>query len=98
MLKCGPKTLCFQECFDCPDWDTLKNTCDDLVDLTDVCCSYAVFCKDMIIPSKTVKIYPNNKPWVTRAVKCGPEKKRLAFLEGRLADQNVASRELKTEI
>ena len=45
------------------------NTCDDLHQLTDVCCSYAVFCKDMIIPRKTVNIYPNNKPWVTRAVK-----------------------------
>ena len=91
-------TLCLQECFDCTDWDTFKNTCDDLDELTDVCCSYAVFCKDMIIPSKTVKMYPNNKPWVTSAVKCGLVKKRLAFQQGSLADQHAASRELKTEI
>ena len=65
---------------------------------TDVCCSYAVFFKDMIIPSKTVKMYPNNKPWVTSAVKGGLVKKRLAFQQGSLADQHVASRELKTEI
>ena len=91
-------TLCLQECFDCTDWDTFKNTCDDLDELTDVCCSYAVFCKDMIIPSKTVKMYPNNKPWVTSAVKGGLVKKRLAFQQGSLADQHAASRELKTEI
>ena len=76
------------------------NTCDDLHQLTDVCCSYAVFCKDMIIPRKTVNIYPNNKPWVTRAVKCGlgKKKKRLSFQQGSLSDQHAASRELKTEI
>jgi hypothetical protein len=52
----------------------------------------------MIIPSKTVKMYPNNKPWVTSAVKGGLVKKRLAFQQGSLADQHAASRELKTEI
>ena len=39
---------------------------------------------------KTVNIYPNNKPWVTRAVKCCLEKKRLAFQQGSLADQHSA--------
>ena len=89
-VEVAEDSLCLQECFACTDWDTCKNTCDDLDQLTDVCCSYAVFCKDMIIPKKTVNIYPNNKPWVTRAVKCCLEKKRLPFQQGSLADQHSA--------
>lgn len=30
--------------------------------------AYFQFCVDMLIPIKVVKIYPNNRPWVTRDV------------------------------
>lgn len=54
--------LCLQECYNCTDWNMFRESCDDDLDeLTDVTCSYVSFCRDMIIPSKTVKIYPNNK-------------------------------------
>ena len=71
--------LCLQECYDCTDWDMFKQSCGDYLDkLVDVTCSYAAFCRDMIIPCKPVKIYPNNKPWVTKSVKSSIQKKKQA--------------------
>lgn len=62
--------LCLQDCFDCTDWEMFKKSCgDDLNEWTDVTCSYIAFCRDMIVPCKQVKIYPNNKPWITKTVK-----------------------------
>ena len=40
---------------------------------------YITFCEDMIIPKKTVKIYPNNKPWVSKSLKKLSTKRRLLF-------------------
>ena len=37
--------------------------------ITDVISDYTTFCEDMIIPKKTVKIYPNNKAWVSKSLK-----------------------------
>ena len=62
--------LCLQDCFDCMDWEMFKQSCgDDLNELADVTCSYIAFCRDMIVPCKRVKIYSNNKPWITKTVK-----------------------------
>ncbi len=90
---------CLQECYDCTDWDMFKESCgDDLDELTDVICSYAAFCRDMIIPCKQVRIYPNNKPWVNKSVKACIQKKRHAFKQGIASDLHVATKELKIEI
>lgn len=67
-------------------------------ELTDVVCSYAVFCRDMLIPCKRVKIYPNNKPWVTKSVKSSIRKKTLAFQQGEASGVHTATKELKAEI
>lgn len=88
-------TQCLQECFKCTDWDIFKDSCDTLDELTDVCCSYAAFCRDMIIPVKTVKMYPNNRPWVSRAFVCALNKKKQAFSQGDLYAQKEANTELR---
>ena len=49
----------------CTDWDMILDSCDNIHDATDVRSDYITFCEDMIIPKKTVKVYPNNKPWVS---------------------------------
>ena len=52
----------------------------------------------MIIPCKQVKIYPNNKPWMTKAVKSSIQKKKQAFKQGSASDLHNANRELQIEI
>ncbi len=76
-----------------------KESCgDDLDELTDVICSYAAFCRHMIIPCKQVRNYPNNKAWVNKSVKACIQKKRRAFKQGIASDLHVATKELKIEI
>lgn len=52
----------------------------------------------MIIPSKHVKIYSNNKPWATKSVKSCLQRKKLAFKQGAASDMYLATKELKIEI
>lgn len=90
--------MCLQECYDCTDWDIFKESCNDLDEITDVVCSYVAFCRDMIIPCKQIKIYPNNKPQVNRSIKNSLLKQRQAHKHGTVTDLHVATKELKTEI
>lgn len=87
-----------QGCFDCTDWGIFEESCEDLDELTDVVCSYSAFCRDMLIPTKRVKIYPNNKPWVNKSVKSVIKKEKEAFQDGRALDLHTANKELKVEI
>ena len=64
-------------CFDCTDWqvlmgDTLEETCTVTTD-------YINFCVQSIIPTKTVKVYPNNKTYVTKDIKQLMNLRKLAF-------------------
>ncbi len=66
-------------CFDCTDWDALYNGEDNIEDNVDVITEYIKFCANMIIPTKTVKCYPNNKPWVTKDLKVILNEKKEAL-------------------
>ncbi len=44
------------------------------------------------------KIYPNNKPWVTKSVKSSIQAKKLAFKHGAAPELHTATKELKIEI
>lgn len=60
---------CLQKCFESTNWNIFADACDgDLNKLADVTCSYAAFCKH-ITPCKSVKIYLNNRSWLTKSIK-----------------------------
>lgn len=59
-------SLALQGCFECTDWSVFLDSSDDINELTDVVCSYITFCKEPAIPTKEVKVFPNNKPWVSK--------------------------------
>ncbi|KAK0150009.1 hypothetical protein N1851_009244 [Merluccius polli] len=61
--------LTLQGCIESTDWDMFTESCSDINELTNVISSWVVYCKDHVIPDKTVKIYPNNKPWVSKSLK-----------------------------
>ena len=46
-------TLELKDCFECTEWDLLKDSCSDLDDLTDTVSSYISFCENMLIPCET---------------------------------------------
>ena len=67
-----------KSCFECTDWDVLYDCTAPIDTNVDVFTSYVNFCVENVVPKKTVTVYPNNKPWVTKELKdILNEKKRL---------------------
>ena len=91
-------SLALQGCFDCTDWSVFTDSCDNIDELTDVVCSYISFCEDNVIPTKTVKVFPNNKPWASSALKGLIHNRKNAFNEGDLPKVKDLNREIKSEI
>jgi hypothetical protein len=51
-----------QGCFDCTLWEVFEDSSSDLDELTDVISDYVNFCVESVVPTKTCKFFPNNKP------------------------------------
>ena len=58
-----------QGCLECTDWSVFKETATDIDEYTDSVTSYISFCEQLCIPTKTVTIYGNNKPWFKTSIK-----------------------------
>lgn len=74
--------LALQGCFECTDWNNLLTPSNNISEQVDTISSYISFCVDSIIPSKTVTIFPNNKPWITKELKEILNKKKRVFFTG----------------
>ena len=57
-------------------------------------CGKIEFCKDVIVPPKVVKVYANNKPWITGSVKKVLNLKRKLFVNGDKIQLKHIQREL----
>ena len=70
VVKCWNEDtkLRLQGCFECTSWDSLFDPNASVDYNVDVLTSYVNFCSDMLVPSKVVTVYPNNKPWITKDV------------------------------
>ena len=84
-----------QGCFDCTDWAMFKDTSTDLDEYTDVVCDYITFCENVCVPTKSIKVSPNDKPWCNGEVKKKLHEKELAFRTGDKKEQNRAKRALE---
>ena len=69
-------------CFECTDWTVFFDGDNDPDSISDKVTCYINYCVESIIPCKSIKIFPNNKPWVTREVKIAINKKKAAFYSG----------------
>ena len=68
----------FKGCFLSTDWDIFFKDAD-IDRATESITAYIFFCVDSIIPQRTVKIYQNNKPYITRDIKECINRKKSAF-------------------
>ena len=69
-------------CYECTDWNVLTDSCADVKEAADVVWDYIRFCEDMIIPAKSIKAFPKNKPWITKSIKTLLNEKKIAFRIG----------------
>ena len=56
-------------CFMCTDWGVFTQDNPDINTATDSVTDYIKFCIETVIPKKTVKCFPNNKPYITKEIK-----------------------------
>ena len=72
-----------QGCFEVTDWNVLcEPHGEDTDGLTECITDYINFCVDGIVPARTVRCYPNNKPWVTKDIKAVLNQKKKASTGG----------------
>ena len=83
---------------DCTDWDVSVNSSSDINELNESVCGYTDFCVECTIPQKTVKMLPNNKPWITKRIKGIINRKKLAFQKNDKEECKSVQKELKEEI
>lgn len=58
----------------------LREDENDLESISDKV-TYLINCSvESVIPSKHIKVFPNNKPWVTREVKAAINRKKTEYL------------------
>ena len=87
-----------QGCYECTDWDIFFDSSQDINETVDVISDYIVFCENMLIPQKTVKIYPNNKPWISKSLKATINQKKKAFQGGDKVERKAVQKKLRGEI
>ena len=85
-------------CFDCIDWPTLLDASGDINVNLDTINAYLNFCIDMLVPTKEVVIYPNNKPWVNKELKSLMNEKRRIALSGDINGLRTITQQLTRKI
>ncbi|KAK0148979.1 hypothetical protein N1851_010586 [Merluccius polli] len=88
-----------RDCFECNDWSVLQEAHgEDIEGVTHCTTDYLNFCMDVVVPIKTVRCFPNNKPWITSNVKDILNRKKRAFKDGDRDELKRAQRELKLNL
>lgn len=61
-------------------------------------CTVINFCFGSVIPTKTVKVYPNNKTYITKDIKEVIKKRKLTFKNNDTLEQKKRDKEMRGEI
>ncbi|KAI3367243.1 hypothetical protein L3Q82_008295 [Scortum barcoo] len=67
----------------------------DLDGYTSSVLSYLKFCTDAVLPTKTIKVFPNQKPWLDSTVKLLLKACNAAYRSGDKLAYSIARKELK---
>ena len=85
-------------CFECTEWNVLVDSCENVSEAADVVSSYIGFCEDMLISTKTIKVFPNNKTWISKSIKSTLNEKKIAFQTGDRAERKRVQANLTREL
>lgn len=77
-----------QECFERTEWDVFEQ--QDLEGHTETVLSYITFCTDIVTVEKRIRVYPNQKPWMTSAVQSLLRSRGAAFRSGDRVESSLA--------
>jgi hypothetical protein len=51
-----------QDCFACTDWDIFRDSADSIEEFTTTVTGFINKCLNDVVPTVTIKTYPNQKP------------------------------------
>ncbi len=88
-----------QDCFDHVDWDMFRAASDDDIEAySDTVTCFIRKCVEDVVPTKTIRIYPNQKPWINSDVRAALSARISAFKSGNFDDRKQASYDLRKSI
>ncbi len=88
-----------QDCFDHVDWDMFRAASeDDIEAYSDTVTCFIRKCIDDVVPTKTIRIYPNQKPWINSDVRSALSARTSAYKSGNSDDRKQASYDLRRTI
>jgi hypothetical protein len=70
-----------QDCFANRDWNMFRDSSHDIEEYTTSVTGFINKCIEDIIPTVTVRTYPNQKPWITGNIRTELKGKAAAFKE-----------------
>ena len=85
-------------CFECTEWSVLVDSCENVSEAADVVSCYIGFCEDMLISTKTVIVFPNNKTWISKSIESTLNEKKIAFQTGDRAERKRVQAKLTREL
>ncbi len=71
---------------------------DDIEAYSDTVTCFIRKCIDDVVPTKTIRIYPNQKPWINSDVRSALSARTSAFKSGNTDDRKQASYDLRRSI
>ncbi len=88
-----------QDCFDHVDWDMFRAASDDDIEVySDTVTCFIRTCVGDVVPTKTIRIYPNQKPWFNSDVRAALSARTSAFKFGNIDYRKQASYDLRRSI
>ncbi len=88
-----------QDCFDHVDCDMFRAASDDDIEAySDTVTCFIRKCIEDVVPTKTIRIYPNQKPWINSDVRSALSVRTSAFKSGNIDNQKQASYDLRRSI
>ena len=88
-----------RECYRSTDWELFDRVHGEDIDGLSHCITdYIRFCEESIVPTKKVRCFPNNKPWINGDIKALLNRKKRAFMAGDIEGAKVVQKELKKEL
>ncbi len=88
-----------QDCFDHVDWDMFRAASDDDIEAySDTVTCFIRKCVEDVVPTKTIRIYPNQKPWINSDVRAALSARTSAFKSGNFDNRKQASYDLRKSI
>ncbi|KAI4883190.1 hypothetical protein NFI96_029396, partial [Prochilodus magdalenae] len=88
-----------KDCFESTVWEELSDpNGEDIDSLTHCITDYVDFCVENTVPTKTIRCFSNNKPWINPDIKAPLKEKKRVFRSGDQDELKAVQRELRRKI